>query len=308
MSISKSTFIKKALTLEEQICLLEERGLIIKDKNLAKECLKNISYYRLSAYWYTFLEIPQKNHKFKANIDFDKVINTYRFDRDLRLLIFNELERIEIALRSKLIYFYCHAHGNNWYENQYLFNKDSYHSKFILLLRKEIENSSEEFIKHYKNSYKEGLLPPAWMVFELISFGQLSLLFRNLKSNDTKKAICKEFGVDERILHSWFETLAYVRNSSAHHMRLWNRKLPKTCLNPSNTKHLWISINPKIGYENRIYLPLAAINFLINSFHFKNQFSQKIFNLQNKYPGIPFGYMGFPINWKEDKFWSLKQS
>lgn len=303
MGTAKIAFDKKALTLIEQIELLQKRGLIINDKQLANDCLKNISYYRLSAYWYTFLEIPQHKHIFKPNIDFNKVINTYRFDRDLRLLIFNEIERIEVALRSKLVYYYCHNYGNNWYENSVLFNKESYHAKFIQLLEKETEISSEEFIKHYKEKYIDEAMPPAWMAFELISFGQLSLLFRNLKNNETKKEICKEFGVDERILHSWFETIAYVRNAAAHHMRLWNRKLPKTCLNPSITKNKWININPTIGYENRVYLPLAAINYLIKSFHLKNQLPQRIIELQNKFPEIPFGYMGFPKNWAEDDFW-----
>jgi abortive infection bacteriophage resistance protein len=305
MNQNKELFSKTALTLDEQINLLQSRGLIIENIDLAKEYLKNISYYRMSAYWYTFLKYPQQNHQFKENINFNVVAETYRFDRDLRLLIFNEIERIEVALRSKLIYHYCHNHGNNWFEDASLFNKPSYHYKFLNLLSKEVSNSSEEFIKHYNKKYINNQLPPAWMSFELISFGQLSLLFRNLKNNITKKTICAEFGLDERILHSWFESIAYIRNASAHHMRLWNRKLPKTCLNPKFTSYKWIAKNPKAGYENRLFLPLAAINYLIKSFHPNNNFVTHIKNIKNKFPNIPFGYMGFPIDWQLDEFWKI---
>lgn len=116
-------FDKKPLSYTEQIHQLVNRGLIIDDVQKAEVYLKNISYYRLSAYWYTFLKVPQSNHEFKPNSNFSDVINTYTFDRKLRFLLFEEIERIEIALRTQIIYNYCHEFGNNWYENKSLFTK-----------------------------------------------------------------------------------------------------------------------------------------------------------------------------------------
>jgi len=101
-------FNKGPLSFQQQLEQLEERGMTFPDKGRALNILSSISYYRLSAYWYTFYQLPQDNHIFKPNTDFELVYNTYKFDRKLRILLFDQIERIEIALRTQLIYHYCH--------------------------------------------------------------------------------------------------------------------------------------------------------------------------------------------------------
>ena len=110
-------FAKDPLTLDEQIDLLRERGMVISDAAKARTYLTNISYYRLSAYWYIFLELPQSAHKFKEGTDFHRVVDTYVFDRKLRILLFDEIERIEISIKTRLIQEFCETKGKNWYED-----------------------------------------------------------------------------------------------------------------------------------------------------------------------------------------------
>lgn len=88
-------------TVEEQINLLLERGMLFKNSDNAPHFLKNISYYRLKGYWWE-MQSDKVNHKFKAYSYFEDVIDLYNFDRHLRLLIFDTIERIEVALRTKL--------------------------------------------------------------------------------------------------------------------------------------------------------------------------------------------------------------
>ena len=75
--------------------LLESRGLQICDRNKAIQYLDNIGYYRLSAYMYPLLKMPKTVHLYKEGSTFEKVMMLYRFDKKLRLLMFNEIEKIE---------------------------------------------------------------------------------------------------------------------------------------------------------------------------------------------------------------------
>lgn len=301
-------FDKKPLTVTEQIQRLNDRGMIITDAEKVGLYLSNISYYRLSAYWYTFLDDPKGEHQFKKNTTFEMALDTYVFDRKLRLLIFDEIERIEIALRTTLIHQYSLHYGNNWYENKTLFRgQDTYFYKFNTILKEELIRTSEVFIKHYRKKYTTPLNPPAWMALELLSFGQLSMLFKNLKNCEAKKAVASHFAIDEQVLTSWLESLSYIRNVCAHHMRLWNRKLPRTPIIPSNYKLDWLSINPSMDKQNRIYLSLSVIAYLLSSISKGNSFSKKITDLLNKYPALPQHYMGFTPNWQSEKLWEVNK-
>ena len=296
-------FEKTSLTFSQQIEHLKQRGLIFSDETKAIKYFSNISYYRLSAYWYTFLEIPQKTHCFKADSNFDTVIKTYVFDKKLRFLIFYEIERIEIALRTQIIYQYCQAFGNNWHEEITFYKHPAYFNKFNDLMQDEMRKTSEVFIKHYFNEYNDPINPPAWMVLELPSFGQLSMLFKNLRLNVAKKNIANHFCIHENVLESWLECLTYVRNNCAHHMRLWNRKLPKSPIIPTHTKNEWLKTIPAADRQNRIYLVLAVIRYLQRAVTPTGNFNNKLKQLIEQFPNIPLDYMGFPANWKEDNLW-----
>jgi len=302
-------FVKPPLTFDQQIKQLVDRGLKIDDIEKAKRYLCNISYYRLSAYWFTFLEIPQKNHIFKEGAAFSKAIDTYVFDRKLRFLIFEEIERIEISLRTQLIYQYCHTYGtNNWYEDRGLFKNEEYYNRFHELIQKEISRTNETFIKHYKEKYFQPENPPAWMILELASFGQISTLYKNLKDKagyNAKRKIAEHYGVTEKVFESWLECLSFVRNTCAHHMRLWNRKLPKQPTCPIRTNNVWLKTLPEQDKLNRIYIALSIVQYLLKSFIPTSNFANKLKDLLNEYPDIPKHYMGFTTNWHNEELWNL---
>ena len=90
-------FTKRFESSENLVDLLESRGLQICDRNKAIQYLDNIGYYRLSAYMYPLLKMPKTAHLYKEGSTFKKVMMLYRFDKKLRLLMFNEIEKIEIA-------------------------------------------------------------------------------------------------------------------------------------------------------------------------------------------------------------------
>jgi abortive infection bacteriophage resistance protein len=79
------------------VSLLRSRGLVIGDETRVKNYLKHIGYYRFSAYLYPLLTMPKKTHIFKSGATFDNALDMYRFDRHLRLLMFNQIEKIEVG-------------------------------------------------------------------------------------------------------------------------------------------------------------------------------------------------------------------
>ena len=96
-------FNKTNRTAEELLVVLKRKGLSIADEAKSITYLRNIGYYRLKAYFYPLYQEPKHKHLFKVNATFDKVMNMYRFDRKLRLLLFNEMEKIEVAFRSVIV-------------------------------------------------------------------------------------------------------------------------------------------------------------------------------------------------------------
>ena len=96
-------FQKPYASTHDLVRLLQSRGLTIADTAKAERYLEFIGYYRLSAYMYPLLQMPKEQHRYKPNTTFNQVMMLYRFDKKLRLLIFNEIEKIEVAVRSAIV-------------------------------------------------------------------------------------------------------------------------------------------------------------------------------------------------------------
>jgi abortive infection bacteriophage resistance protein len=227
---------KPAFSIANQIVLLKQRGMLFKDEANAPHFLENISYYRLKGYWWD-MQLDYTLHTFNSNTYFEDVIERYNFDRHLRLILFDAIERIEIALRTKVIYHLAISFGSLWYLDTNLFESTttSFHgtTKTIHLhtieeLRKEFKRSQEIFIKDHHKRYPSQDAD-AWKILEVASMGTLSKLYKILKHQLPEKAsIAKEMGLNlHSELSSWLEAITYVRNIVAHHSRLWSRSMVK---------------------------------------------------------------------------------
>ena len=123
------------------------------------------------------------------------------------------------------------AYGAFWHLNPSLYNNSVYFAEQIASLQKEIDRSNETFIKHYKETYTDPKEPPSWMSLEVSSMGLLSKIFSNLKKDACKDQIALHFGLkDVDILTNWMYCLSIIRNTCAHHGRIWNRRFPQITL------------------------------------------------------------------------------
>ena len=192
-------FPKQYNSPEDLAGLLSQRGLVFNDRERVCRYIRNIGYYRLSAYFYPFLEIPKDRQIFKQGSSFDAAIKLYRFDKKLRLFIFNEIEKIEVSLRSTLANIVAKETGNIfWMTDSTLFASPSKFCRTMELIDKEVNNSKEDFILHFKNKYSNDY-PPAWMLVEILPMGVITRIYGNIKSNQLKKKIAAYY--DLPVIH-----------------------------------------------------------------------------------------------------------
>lgn len=298
-------FEKRAFTIEEQIAQLRSRGLIINPEDEAAHYLSHISYYRLGEYWYVMQE-DKTAHKFKPNSRFADVIALYNFDRELRILLFDVIEKLEISLRTKMIYHLSHEFDPWWFQNFQLFQDSRALVRTLSNLEEEISRSKDITIKSHFKKHKDDLrFPPAWKSLEQTSFGALSKLYGNLKSSvGSKNTIAEEFGaVNHTYLPSWLQSISQIRNYCAHHSRLWNRNLPGAPKLLSRPPNKWSEDVPKQHEFQYLYVHLCLMKYMLNIVQPINHFTPKLESLFTKYPNVDPKALGMKPRWKDEPLW-----
>lgn len=247
-------YTKPWLSIDDQLAKLKVHGMAISEDAKAADYLERIGYYRLSGYWYDLrlrneafcpldAETGAKPKKvrierpllddFKPGTCFHDAVDLYVFDKKLRLLVLDAVERVEVALRVDL----SHRLGA---QDQFAYLKPAlFHDSFSVKVAPDtgltrhhawlakhaglIVRSRETFMTHNKAKY--GLPVAIWVACEVWDFGCMSTLFAGLKTAD-QDAIAQSYGVtDGRVFASWLRSLNYLRNVCAHHSRLWNRNI-----------------------------------------------------------------------------------
>ena len=313
--MAKKHYSKPPLSFQEQIQTWIDRGLQVPDQYRAQSYLSHISYYRLSAYCIPFQD---KKDKFNKGTTFNDVLNLYIFDRELRLLILDAIERIEIGLRTQIIYQLAHKYGSHWQDDASLFKPPYTNRRGIVIdpfiqlqnfLQKEYRSSDPEvFIKHYFDNYTSPANPPSWMAMELITIGGLSRLYSNLAKNEDKKLIAENYKLPHFIFQSWFHAITHLRNLCAHHCRIWNREyriVPQILKKP---RYNWIE--PKFNINNRTFYYLHILKYFLNIINPSNTFQSKLEALLNTHSNVDIRFLGLPtdkkkqlMDWKSQPLW-----
>lgn len=296
---------KEAISIENQIQQLVKRGLEINEGDDAGHYLSNISYYRLAGYWWP-MQSDKEKHLFKSHSRFIDVIALYNFDRELRLLLFDVIERIEISLRTKLIYYLSLEFDAWWFQKTEIFSNTRELIKTLASLEDEIERSKDVFIKeHYKKHRDDQRFPPAWKTLEITSFGSLSKLYGNLKPTvKSKDKIAEAFQtVNHTYLPSWLQSIAQIRNYCAHHSRLWNRNLPGRPKLLNKPPAFWIVDVPKENEQHMLYIHLCCMKYLLNVANPANHFTDQLTGLFSKYPSVDPNALGMKQNWQSELLW-----
>lgn len=316
--MSYSIYNKPFLDELQLIQFLKSKSLPINDEQLAKKTLKDISYYRFKSYLHPFKDELTK--KFDGSKTFEDIERLYRFDDELRDTLFSIIGRIEIKLRSKLNYIITKYTNNPfWYLDQSLFIDTSKHSDLLNRINDSFSHCRDDYAMHYKSKYindkssKYSKLPPFWIIAEIIMFGELVSIYKNLKKDKFKvnqhnllDDLAKEFGAKNLAeLNNWLIFIKVIRNRCAHHSRIWNANYfaPKGIYN-NDKRFNRLKIRP-LNY-NRIYIFFAIMKIMSKSLSLNIVMKTIINDLMLKYPifNEEKKSSGFPINWKDDCFWN----
>jgi abortive infection bacteriophage resistance protein len=321
---------------DEQLDLLISRGLMVTDRTKALKYLQRIGYYRLSGYWFPFRErswplilLDQHGHKpakkqrretrialdvFQPGATFENAINLYIFDKKLRLLVMDALERIEIALRVDI------SHTLGRYNPFAYLDTALFHPEFSQKLTNEqgvtehhqwltkharlISDSKEEFVRHNKNNY--GLPLAIWVACEVWNFGTMSRLYAGMKEAD-QDAISTKYGIQNgRIFATWLRSLNYLRNVCAHHSRLWNRNIIDQPRLPPSTEVPWVApFETNDRLRARCFLLLRIARHLLNVVNPNSSWPARIQAHILSFPelehlGLNLEGMGVPAGWLEE--------
>jgi abortive infection bacteriophage resistance protein len=294
-------YTKKPETPEQLCAILRERGLLIQNEERAIKYLKSVGYFRLTGYMF-HLQSRDGLHLFEKQTNFDEVISLYQFDKELRSIISEYLERIEVCLRAKLTDKYSSRYGFFWYQDIDLFEDVNTYETINKEILETFDNPKEPYLKNFKLKYIDEKLPPSNMALEILSLGKLARLYKGLKNQDGKIEIANEFNLPSKTIASWFIYLANVRNICAHHSRLWNKRV--TADRPIFPKREKYKFNGENFEDSNttLYGIISIIDKLLRSFNPHNAFAKKIEYLINDFD-VDCHLMGFPVNWKETANW-----
>lgn len=307
--------IKQAATIVDHVARLRDRGMEI-DATLAKQWLTYVSYYRLSAYWYPARVMDaqgRRTDRLKPGISFSDAVALYEADRKLRALVHDGMERVEIAMRTRVSELLVKKDPLA-YTNPKTFRSKFDHKKWMVTAKKRISRAGarNEAIKHYRDEY-EGEYP-FWVLTEVLDFSDISRLYEGLPASD-QRAIAEDMGIKldlkqlsklqqekvkrESPLVRWMEQLTIVRNYCAHHARLWNksfvpaptpalRTLPEFALLPE-------------GQSEQVFGALVVMANLVRTTSPKTTWPDKVSSLiQNDFltnPLVDPESLGLPEDW-----------
>ena len=231
----KLPYFKPFLTFEEQARLLEERGLLVttyENRKFLADFLMNLNFHRFEGYCLRYYQSGSKTHVFKSGTSVTRIQNDYYADKIIRLETFSMLQDFEISLRSQIASVLGSRYGAFPYKAEYFHSTENEWNRMLEEhIRPAVRKANESYIKSFRKKYSEEI-PPIWMVVELLSFGELSNLYKNLLKFEDRNKIAAYYSLPSTVMESWLHSLTVLRNKCAHHSKLIDTQNPFAVILP----------------------------------------------------------------------------
>jgi len=303
-------FDKHALTFEAQADRLLSRGLVA-DKATLVGRLQTTNYYRLTSYLYTY---RQDGEKYRPGTSLDEVLELYRFDHGLRLLLLDAIETIEVHARTQLAYHFAHAYGPFAYlnrrhfpnfENDPQLSRDDFpewERKLRLQVRRSREKKGrEDFIVHFYRKYGDQHdMPPIWMMVELMDFGSVLSFYRGV-ATELRRKLAESLGLKQKVVLNWLLALNSVRNRCAHHARLWNWNLGYPTAIPERDPR-WQVLR---GVDRKMATVLHICRHWLEKARVGHHWPHRVEEHFARFSGIDLAAMGLAPGWTQRAVWKL---
>jgi abortive infection bacteriophage resistance protein len=315
---------KPYLPVQGQIVKLQERGMDIPNTVFAEQCLQRVGYYRFSAYYYPY-RIPhpttpdKRLDNFVDNTTFKQISDLYNFDRLLRFLIADAIEKIEIACRTSIT-LQLGKRGSAAHLDGAMLDgtfirpqtdkmgniKPPRHDKWKDKMFTKFRDSKEDFVLHFKKKYPREN-PPIWVASELWDYGMTSHILSGLKYDD-RKAVAASFGVNNaQYFCSWIRSIGFLRNVCAHHSRVWNKGMVDQPLIPKLNEYPELNhlITNTLAHQ-KIYATVSILNLLVKNVWPNSHWGERFRELVLQFPSdgvVNITQAGFPANWENEELW-----
>ena len=292
---------KQILTIGQQVQSYVDAGMEIKSREDVEKALKSVGFYRLRGYSFHLYDNADK--KYVQGTKFEDIFQLYQFDQELSGLIFAMISKIEVALRVRLVEALLVHEDSLILQDSSIFKEKKMYWQNMSTIASEIARSNDVFIKHNFDKH-EGEIP-VWAVVEVLSFGTLSKIIKNLKTGTgsaysilaanyqytSKKG--NLVNPSQKMFTSWVHGVSILRNMCAHNSRIYNRTIHTT---PEIMEEDKVTPLPA---HNGLYQILLAMKYLRSSDDewtvFVDAFDKLI---QNNISVISFTAMNLPVDWK----------
>lgn len=292
--------VKAYKTYAEQVGLLAGRGMDMGDPEAAVETLRKVNYYRLSGYWYPFRKLTPSGREddFYSGTRFSDVVALYEFDTRLRATTFAALAPVELAIRALLghelggIDPCAHLDSSKLGPTA---QHDVQYSRWVERYEAERSQSREDFVEHHANKYGGRL--PVWAATELMDWGSLTYLY-GFSPRGVQDAVAGACGLRAPQLTSWLKALNLVRNTCAHHGRLFNRVHTITPRLPNVGRHP--DLDAVSTDWSRTFGQLTLVQFLSDRLGVGR--SKLLPAVMKSFPTVqivPISHMGVPDGWQD---------
>lgn len=288
---------KEFKTIDEQLEILRSRGLTINDEAQARDFLLHNNYYRISGYSLTL----RKNDIFSKSATFQNIVDIYHFDHELRHILLQYLEVIEVQMKSIYTYEFTKVHGPTGYLNGAFFTNQTRHQELIDKAdqQKTQRLPHEAYLKHFVNNLQQDI--PLWAYVDLLTISDISFLY-SISEQSIKDSVAHTFGLTmskgSSILGSYMHSMTIIRNLCAHGSRIYNRLFEqKPSLNKREKALLIKNSNGELDNAH-FYGFLLIMKRILPADKFIG-LKKSIIALTKKYPFVRMDYYGFRNDWQQ---------
>lgn len=292
---------KQILTIAQQVQSYIDAGMEVTSREDVEKALKSVGFYRLRGYSFHLYDNVAK--KYVPGTKFNDIFQLYLFDRELSALVFSMISKIEVALRVHLVEALL-VHGDALIlQDSSIFKEKKMYWQNMSAIASEIARSNDVFIKHNFDNHDGEV--PVWAAVEVLSFGTLSKIIKNLKTGTGsaysilaanyryKSRKGNLVNPSQKMLASWVQGVSVLRNMCAHNSRIYNRTIHTT---PEILDADKVTPPP---VHNGLYQILLAMKYLRSSDEewtaFVTAFDKLI---QNNFSVVSLTAMNLPIDWK----------
>lgn len=295
---------KTILSIEDQIKTLENIGMTLPENEIVMEKLQSIGYYRLRGYWGQIYNNKEK--KLIRPAEFMEIVRLYQFDQALKAVLIEAIAKIEVSLRVRISEALLVYKDALVLQDSTAFRSKKHFWENLAKISVEIGRASDYFIKHNYEQHDGAI--PIWAAVEVMSFGNLSKIVKNMKpvKDEPDGALSVllhhyikqtgnggSFTPKEDMFFSWIHSVSDLRNICAHNGRLYARAM-------STRPQLLKKDKQELPKYCGVYYPILAMKYLAPTKNDWNEFLAKLNALFLQYDGVfEYGEMGFPEDWKE---------